>query len=340
MDIPLGRIVAGLAVVALSACSPAGDEGTLSSSSSFPKEPARAASGGTEVAEDQLSTLVVSYEVVADRTQRVLVGLLSGGESDVVSFGRVDMSFFYRGTQQEPLAQRRAGPTATASFLPLPGSEPAPGRDAPQVVAPSEGLGVYGAEAVRLEEHGYWEVEVSAEIDGEVRRAPAAPFLVLAQPAVPAPGNPAPRTEAPLAGDAGVEPDAVDSRAGDGGTVPDPVLHSTTVADAIAAGRPSLVVVSTPTYCVSRFCGPITESVEALAADHADEMAFVHLEVWRDYEAQDLNPAAAAWIAPEGVTEISEPWVFLVGADGTILERWDNVATDADLRDAVQGLLG
>jgi hypothetical protein len=34
------------------------------------------------------------------------------------------------------------------------------------------------------------------------------------------------------------------------------------VADAIAAGRPVMVVGSTPVFCVSRFCGPITDAVQ------------------------------------------------------------------------------
>ncbi len=27
--------------------------------------------------------------------------------------------------------------------------------------------------------------------------------------------------------------------------------------------------------------------------------------------------------------DATEPWMFLVGADGTIVQRWDNVATEA-----------
>lgn len=334
----MAHVATTVAILAFAGCSPS-SSGDVTAPPVAPEAGSPqddAAKQGSRVAGDQLSTLVVGYEVVADREQRILVGLLSGGESDVVSFGEVDMAFYYRGTQQDPLDQRRAGPTVRARFLPLPGSEPSTTTDGPRVVTPSEGLGVYGAEPVRLDEPGFWEVEVSAEIDGEIRMAPAAPFPVLARSFVPASGEAAPRTEQPLAGAPGVAPGSLDSRAGSDGPVPDPVLHDTTVADAIEAGRPTLLVVSTPTYCVSRFCGPITESVEALAEDHADEMAFVHLEVWKDYEAKELNPAAAEWIAPEGVEEVSEPWVFLIGADGTILDRWDNVATDADLAAAVE----
>jgi hypothetical protein len=34
------------------------------------------------------------------------------------------------------------------------------------------------------------------------------------------------------------------------------------------------------------------------------------------------------------------PWVFLVGADGNIVQRWDNGATEAELARAVEALIG
>src|ERR671911_1927382 len=181
--------------------------------------------------------------------------------------------------------------------------------------------------------------EVTAVLDGRTQWATAA-FEVADRTHVPVPGDPAPRTENPLPGDPDVPPTAVDSRAGDDGTVPDPELHATTVADAIAAGRPVMVVVSTPVFCVSRFCGPITDAVQELAQRYGDRMDFVHLEVWRDFEAQELNQAAAEWIWPDQQGDAAEPWVFLVGADGNIVQRWDNVATEASLARAVETVVG
>ena len=129
---------------------------------------------------------------------------------------------------------------------------------------------------------------------------------------------------------------AIDSRAADSdATVPDPELHGVTIADALAAHRPVIVVVSTPTFCESRFCGPITDSVAELARTMGDKVSFVHLEVWRNFEAGDLNPAAQEWVDPSGSHEGNEPWVFVVDRDGVIVERFDNVASDVDLRAAV-----
>ncbi|MGH2765962.1 MAG: hypothetical protein ACRDKA_08645, partial [Actinomycetota bacterium] len=119
-----------------------------------------------------------------------------------------------------------------------------------------------------------------------------------------------------------------DSRAATG-EIPDPELHRTTVADSVAAGHPALVVISTPVYCVSRFCGPLTDMAQDLAADYGDRAEFIHIEVWRDFENQVVNKGAADWILRED--ELQEPWVFLVGSNGRVVGRWDNVATRQEI---------
>jgi hypothetical protein len=127
---------------------------------------------------------------------------------------------------------------------------------------------------------------------------------------------------------------AVDSRAQAGTPVPDPSLHATTIKAALAAKRPLVVVVSTPAFCTSRFCGPITDFVEHIAAQSGGRTAFVHIEVWGDYEDRRLNEAAAEWVA-RGEAEGNEPWVFVVGSDGVVKARFDNVVSEAQLTDAI-----
>jgi hypothetical protein len=205
-------------------------------------------------------------------------------------------------------------------------------------VPSSEALGVYGADGVRLDRPGFWRVTVRARVEGRDLTADAA-FEVGERPQLPAPGDPAPAVDNPLAGAPGISPAAIDSRALGGAPIPDSELHATTVAAALAAHRPMMVVVSTPTYCVSRFCGPVTDSVAALARRFGDRLVFVHLEVWEDFDAKKLNPAAAAWIYPSGAEDAREPAVFTVDARGVIADRFDNVATDVELEGAVQRLL-
>ncbi len=282
---------------------------------------------------------VASYELVANRDQRFLAALAGSGSGRVVSFGSVGLQFFYLGTRSQPLDPPQPAATTTAAFLPIAGSRGDPAAPAPRAVKPSEGLGVYSAQPVRFDRAGFWGVTVKADVDGKPVSANAA-FEVYETPRLPFPGQPAPRTENPLPGATGIDPVAIDSRAQGGEPIPDAALHTTSVAAALAAGRPTVVVVSTPVYCVSRFCGPVTDVVADLAGRYGDRVAFVHLEVWEDFENKVLSRWAAEWIRPGGQGDAQEPWVFVVGGDGIVRERFDNVVGEQDLEAAVQRLAG
>ena len=193
---------------------------------------------------------------------------------------------------------------------------------------------MYEATGVTFDDSGFWSVTVTGEVDGDPIEASAA-FEVGEEHQIVNAGDPAPRTENLLPGDPDAPVKAVDSRSEDDGTVPDPELHEVTVADAIASGKPTVVVVSTPVFCVSRFCGPITDAIQTLVPTFGDRANFVHIEVWRDFEENVLNAGAAEWIYPGEEVDPKEPWVFLVGGDGTVLQRWDNVANLTDVEAAL-----
>ncbi|MBW3555740.1 MAG: hypothetical protein KY454_02260 [Actinobacteria bacterium] len=318
-------LTAALAVAALVAAGCGGGGGSGSSA-------------GDAGADGGFVAQVASFELVAGPDQRFLAGLSGNGTGTVVSFGSVEMRFVYLGTRERPVDPPQPRSSVRASFLPVPGSRVDPAAPGPREVKPSEGVGVYSAEPVRFDTAGFWGVDVKAPIGGRTVSAKAS-FEVYAEPRLPFPGQPAPRTDNPVAGAAGVEPGAIDSRARGGEAIPDAALHSTSVAAALAAGRPTVVVVSTPVYCISQFCGPVTDSVAALAERYGDRAAFVHLEVWQDFEKKIVNPAAAEWIRPEGGGDTQEPWVFLVGGDGIVRQRFDNVVSDAVLEAAVAELV-
>ena len=159
---------------------------------------------------------------------------------------------------------------------------------------------------------------------------------MLEEPIAPVVGDPAINVDHPVIGDE-VDAGVLDSRARDGEELPDPALHEASIEDALGAGRPSLILFATPVYCSSRFCGPITDMVDELAVDYADRATFVHVEIWSDFEARDVNPAAAEWIQTDD-GRILEPWLFLVDADGTILESWDNLAPRDEVAAALEAL--
>lgn len=290
--------------------------------------------GGTEPAaptsspEPQgLAAVAASFDVAVGPPSRFLVGLFSEDRGNV-GYGEVEFRFSYLGSTSDE-GKPRPGPTATASFLPVPGSEPPNPPAGPAFLRPSEGRGVYAA-VVGFDEPGIWQVEVTADLmGGESVRATSA-FEVLPAHQVPAVGDPAPQSENLTIDSSDVPAGAIDSRASEEEPVPDPELHGTTIAAAIRAGRPSVVVFSTPTFCVSRFCGPVTDMVSDLANDYATRASFIHVEIWRDFEGKLLNDTAAEWLTRDGAGG-NEPWVFLIGSDGKIAARWDNVATPQEI---------
>lgn len=318
-----------LAVSALLAsCGGDGNDGSASPSSttttsSAPSGPVR------------IDAQVASFDLVAGKPQRVLIGLgASGGR--VVAGGELEVFFAFLGEGDGKQATGTLGAPNKATFQPIIGSKaPIPG-DA-RLQRPSQGVGVYAVRDAVFDQPGRWGVLVGIPIEGQKTQAQGT-FTVAAAHQVLAVGEPAPRTVNPLAGAKGVAPAAIDSRANAGDPIPDTELHGVTVADALARKVPVVVVVSTPVYCESQFCGPITEEVEKLVPTYKDRATFIHLEVWEDFEKQKVGGAAAEWVSTKGTGGVQEPWVFVVDRSGTIAHRFDNIAGEAELRAAIDAV--
>jgi hypothetical protein len=289
------------------------------------------ASSETTTTKSAISAIVASYDLAVGPPARFTVGVVNNDKGPV-GYGTVDLRFFYFG-ESSAGDKAQPGPTATGHYLPLPGSPPAPAGASKPVYLETTERGVYAAE-VAFDRPGFWGLQVTADLDK--RETATALFKVQPAHTVPAPGDAALPSDNLTLATPGAAPAAVDSRAGGGDPVPDPELHGTTVKQALDAGRPVVLVISTPTFCVSVFCGPVTDMVAELAATYADRASFVHIEVWKDYEAKQLNDAAKDWIARG--EDINEPWVFLIGADGKITARWDNVATRGEIEPLLQKL--
>lgn len=267
--------------------------------------------------------------------QRVQIGIQASDRDGVhaVSGGSVDLAFAYLGTGGDD--QPAPGPTASADYVAVPGTEPA--GEEPSLTTGARGI--YEAEGVMFDRAGVWEVTFSAPFDGISRRLTAA-FEVFEESPIPAPGEPAPRTET-LTTESDVRDGAIDSMADGGGPIPDPELHEWTIAQAIREGRPALVLFGTPAYCTSLMCGPEVQELQRLAAEHADRAVYIHVEIWKDHDRQVVNRGAADWLLwqrPDGTPEMTEPWLYLIGADGVILDRWGSLFDTAEVEAALEEL--
>jgi hypothetical protein len=192
-----------------------------------------------------------------------------------------------------------------------------------------EGRGLYVAQ-LRLESPGQWLAEVSVALRDGTRRTTAVPFHVLTAGTVPSAGQPAPRSHNPTARDVA---DVADI---DSGSPPDD-MHTISIADAIAQHRPALVVFATPAFCASATCGPQVHAVQALEPAYRDRLAFIHVEVYQDFRpdpaSRTLSPTVREWRLQ------TEPWVFLIDANGIISAAFEGTAATDELRQAVDRLL-
>jgi hypothetical protein len=288
-------------------------------------------------ASQQMQAFFASYEVLAGQPNRIEVGLMRADQRSL-SYGSVEFRFSYLGTQQNP-SSPQAGPTATAKFLLVPGMQ-ARSQPKPTFTLPTVARGVYEAENVMLPKPGFWNVDVVANLaDGSTQSA-TAKFDVASRPSYPAPGEKAQKTQNLTMSSKGVPASAIDSRAltGGKGTIPDPELHQTTIADAIEHHEPAFVIFSTPVYCISKFCGPVTDSIAQLAKQYSDKAVFIHVEIYKKYSQQKkvINQAAADWVYRNG--DVTEPWLFEIGSDGRIVDRWQNLIDLQEVGQVLQKL--
>lgn len=186
--------------------------------------------------------------------------------------------------------------------------------------------GIYVTQ-VTFERPGPWGLEVLAKQgDGpvEVWRFT---INVLAAPRTPVPGTPAPRSHNLIASD------VQDLRQIDTSDPPDPRLHQVRIADAIAQGKPQVVVFATPKFCSSRICGPVVDVVRTLLPAYGERVVFTHQEIWQKVEAHEFFPTVAEWNLQ------TEPWIFVVDGQGIVRAKFEGLTTAREIEAALQQIL-
>jgi hypothetical protein len=275
--------------------------------------------GGPSAASGTFAAAVASTDMYAGAPQRFQLGISWSSQSQgvkLVTFGQVALAFSYLGTSAS--ATPVAGPQVTATYLGAPttlmvGAGPA-------LSDPNVARGIYQAENLTFDQAGIWQVDVTADVAGLGVQHLSAAFPIASKPSLPAPGQKALHTVNLTLASKNVPASAIDSGALDGKPVPDPELHRWTIAAALDQHRPILVIFGTPTYCVSRWCGPNVEAVAALAKQYTKKAVFIHIEIWRDFQKSVVNKAAADWLYRNG--DLVDPWLFLIGSNGIIMDRW------------------
>ena len=126
---------------------------------------------------------------------------------------------------------------------------------------------------------------------------------------------------------------------------PDEAFYEMTVAEALEAGKPFVVVFATPAFCQTQFCGPALDNVKEAKQQFADDVNFIHIE---PYELTDEGTLVTGGEqnapVPVAATQDwrlrTEPWIFIVGADGIVQARIENSVSVAELTQVLEAVAG
>ena len=115
---------------------------------------------------------------------------------------------------------------------------------------------------------------------------------------------------------------------------PEPGMYEFTVADVLASGDPLVVAFSTPAFCRSRMCGPVTTVVAKLYKRWRKHVRFVHIEpfnlsVARTAGRLELTDLAGDWNIR------TEPWVFVIDRNGLVSARFEGTVGENELEPAI-----
>lgn len=147
--------------------------------------------------------------------------------------------------------------------------------------------------------------------------------------AQPIPGEKAPKVPSPTTDDhRGVEPYCTRQ--------PPCALHAISLDDALAGGKPTVVIIATPAFCQTRFCGPEVDVVQAVSRGLGSKASFIHVEVYKD----DTDAPATGALAPaaKAFKLDEEPVIYFVGSDGVVRERFLGPVAADEVRAATTAL--
>ncbi|MBI2692235.1 MAG: hypothetical protein HYX29_09875 [Solirubrobacterales bacterium] len=139
-----------------------------------------------------------------------------------------------------------------------------------------------------------------------------------------APGEKAPAIETPTV-------DSVDDVSEIETRVPADDMHEISLKDALKKKKPIVLVFATPKLCSSRVCGPVVDVAEAVHHELRNDVIFIHQEI---YKKNDLNEGYRPQVAAFGLT--SEPFTFVIGPDGKVVEQLQGPFVADELRAAIK----
>lgn len=240
-------------------------------------------------------------------SNRFIIGLLDSNDAPVNNPDiEVSVDFF-------DLAESESEPATSADFEFV---ESVPGK-----------RGVYVG-TVEFSTQGKWGAEVDLS-GGGVDESLLASFEVRQDSSTPSIGEAVPPSDTLTADDAkNLSEISTDDS-------PDPKFYELSIDEALKEGAPFVVAFATPKFCTSATCGPTLDIVKDASADYP-QVNYLHVEPYSNLDDPDnLKPIRAVreWGLP------SEPWVFVVDAEGKLAAKYEGVLSADELREALSELV-
>ena len=182
---------------------------------------------------------------------------------------------------------------------------------------------------------GKWTADVTTAAPGSPKVTMAFSFDVKATTQVVWPGDAAPSVKTPTLADVGGDVAKISSD-------PKPVarFYETSEADALAAHKPFVLVFATPKFCQTATCGPTLDRLKPVAAAHP-QMTVINVE---PYELTFANGSLQPVLTGGNLTPVpatlafrlsTEPYVFVVGADGKVSASFELVFSTDEIEAAI-----
>ena len=124
------------------------------------------------------------------------------------------------------------------------------------------------------------------------------------------------------------------------GSLYDEDLYRITIADALEAKIPFVVVFASPAFCTNAVCGPEVDVVSQLRSRYAAEMNFIHVDIYENPVGLqgDLSIAKRSRVADEwGLT--SDEWTYVVGGEGRVVASFENFVSADELEEAILAVI-
>ena len=288
-----------------------------SSGGSSPARPSAVPSGSASAATPRASASVIPIPITSAfrvGNNRIVFTLTDpSGQKQVAAPGRT-LTIGYHGPNGETIAP------------------------APQVfIWAIEGVnGVYVGHA-SFPTAGAWTADFTTAAPGMSAETTTFGFDVRATLDVVSPGDAAPSVDTPTLADVGGDVSKISTD-----TKPEKRFYETSIADALAAKKPFVLVFATPKFCQTATCGPTLERLKPAAAAHP-EMTFINVEPYQlKDDAGQLQPvldAQGALVPVPATTAFklsTEPYVFVVGADGTVVASFELVFSPDEIEAAIR----